>query len=186
MAIDAETEFAQAVEQLRSAAVHPAVAVRDTSAPASLAPETFAFAATARLPQSGVSLEPVAEGRLVLLRDPDRVADWGGEWRMVVFVQTDIEPAIALDPLVTDVVWAWIVDALRDADAHADALSGTATVTTSRGYGGLTDAGERAHLELRASWTPTAPFDAHMSAWTSLVGSMAGLPTEGAGHPQDR
>lgn len=177
------TDFAHAVDELQSAVVHPAVTVRDTDAPASLAPETVAFAATARLPQSGASLEPVAEGRLVLLRDPERVVDWGGEWRIVVFVQTDVEPAIATDPMATDVVWAWLVDSLADADADAAAVSGTATVTTSRGYGGLADNGEHAHLELRASWTPTPPFAPHMSAWTALVGMMAGLPSEGVSAP---
>lgn len=177
------TDFAQAVQELHAASVHPAVAVRETDAPAALAPEAAAYAATARLPQSGASLEPVAEGRLVLLRDPDRIADWGGPWRIVVFVQTDIEPAIATDPMATEVVWAWLVDALADAGAEASALSGTATVTTSRGYGGLAENGEHAHLELRASWTPEPPFAPHMSAWTGLTGMMAGLPSEGVGTP---
>lgn len=172
-------DFTQAVREMQEAVVHPAVTVRDTDAPAALAPEALALAATARLPHSGDSLDPVAEGRLVLLRDPERVSDWGGQWRIVVFVQTDVEPAIATDPMATDVVWAWLVDSLADAGAAASALSGTATVTTSRGYGGLAENGEHAHLELRASWTPLAPFGPHMSAWTALTGMMAGLPTEG-------
>lgn len=51
-------------------------------------------------------------GRFILLHDPDEPDAWGGAWRIVIFAQAPLETEIGTDPLLADVTWSWLVDAL--------------------------------------------------------------------------
>jgi len=123
--------------------------------------------------------EEVTTGRLILLHDPAGHEAWEGDTRLVSYVQAEVEPDMAGDPLLSQVAWAWLVDAL---DAHTSgyrAIGGTVTQTTSSRFGGL-HGPTTTDLELRASWTPLrVPLNDHLEAWCSLLASTAGLPPVG-------
>ncbi|WP_298742490.1 DUF3000 domain-containing protein [uncultured Microbacterium sp.] len=149
--------------------------VREMPAPASLAPDAIALAGDVRQGAHAVDSE-YGTGRFILLHDVDEPDAWGGPWRVVCFAQAPLEPEIGTDPLLVDVAWSWLVDALRARGAEFDAASGTATKTLSKGFGTLAAEGDGAQIELRASWSPAGDLTAHVDAWAELVCMLAGLP----------
>lgn len=149
--------------------------VREIPAPGTLAPEAFAVAGDVRPDDEGVD-SLYGTGRLILLHDPDEPDAWGGPWRIVCFAQAPLETEIGTDPLLADVAWSWLVDALATRGADFHSASGTATKTLSKGFGTLQDEGDGAQIELRASWSPAGDLTAHVEAWAELVCMLAGLP----------
>lgn len=171
---EAGTIFDAAVAELRETAFRADIVVREIPTPAGLAPYAIALAADVRPDDDGESV--YGTGRFVLLHDPEAPAAWGGAWRTVIFAQAPLETEIGTDPLLADVTWSWLVDALDSRGAVYHSPSGTSTKTLSKGFGGLADEGDGAQIELRASWTPEGPFRPHVEAWAELVGMLAGLP----------
>lgn len=167
--------FADVADSLRALTFRSDFTVREIPAPASLAPDAFAVAGDVRPDETGVSSE-YGTGRLILLHDPSEPDAWGGPWRIVCFAQAPLEPEIGTDPLLADVAWSWLVDALRARGAMFHSASGTATKTLSKGFGSLADDGDGAQIELRASWSPSGDLVAHVEAWAELVCMLAGLP----------
>ncbi|MCK6065364.1 DUF3000 domain-containing protein [Microbacterium sp. dk485] len=167
--------FVEAADQLRSLTFRSDFAVREIPAPAGLAPDALALAGDVRPDESGAD-SPYGTGRFILLHDPDEPEPWGGAWRIVCFAQAPLEAEIGIDPLLADVAWSWLTDALGSRGAGYHSASGTATKTLSKGFGSLAVQGDGAQIELRASWTPQAPFGPHVEAWAELVCMLAGLP----------
>ncbi|PZU46249.1 MAG: DUF3000 domain-containing protein [Microbacterium sp.] len=153
----------------------PDFSVREIAAPSSLAPFAFAIAGDVRPDADGVDSE-YGTGRLILLHDPSMPDAWNGPWRIVCFAQAPLETEIGTDPLLADVAWSWLIDALATRHAPFHSASGTATKTLSKGFGGLADEGDGAQIELRASWSPSGDLAAHVDAWAELVCMLAGLP----------
>ena len=166
-------------------------------APRKLAPYAFALAATAY--RDG---EEAGTGKLMLLYDPDGRDGWTGTFRVVCHVQADVEEEMAADPLLGEVGWSWLTDAL---DLHAPgytAPSGTVTRVITEGYGGKSDDPQATGFELRASWCPAVSsgedsadiadeLSGAVVAWCDLLAAAAGLPAQGtvaissrAGHPR--
>ncbi|WP_144881148.1 DUF3000 domain-containing protein [Microbacterium paraoxydans] len=171
---EAGTPFDAAVAELRATTFRDDIAVREIPTPQNLAPFAIALSADVRPGEDGDSI--YGTGRFILLHDPDEPDAWGGAWRIVIFAQAPLETEIGTDPLLADVTWSWLVDALDSRDAIYHSPSGTSTKTLSKGFGGLADEGDGAQIELRASWTPEGPFRPHVEAWAELVGMLAGLP----------
>ncbi|MBN8206204.1 DUF3000 domain-containing protein [Microbacterium esteraromaticum] len=171
---EAAALFDAAVAELRTASSRTDIVVREIPAPRDLAPFAFALAADVRPDDHGDSL--YGTGRFVLLHDPDEPPSWGGAWRIVAYAQAPLEPEIGTDPLLADVAWSWLVDALDDHGADYHSASGTSTKMLSKGFGALAEEGDGAQIELRASWTADAPLRPHVEAWEELVGMLAGLP----------
>lgn len=121
-----------------------------------------------------------AYGRFILLCDPEGAEVWDGTMRIVTYLQADIEPAVATDPMLTDVAWSWLVDGLTARDVQYKMLGGTVTSTNSVRYGDLSGPPSAYQLELRASWTAIdhnlAP---HLEAVADTLASIAGLPPVG-------
>ncbi len=151
------------------------VTVREIPAPQGLAPQSLAIAGDVRSSPDDVD-SPYGTGRLVLLHDPQEPASWNGPWRIVCFAQAPLEPEIGIDPLLADVAWTWLTDALSSRRAGFHSASGTATKTLSKGFGSLAAEGEGAQIELRASWSPEGAIAPHVEAWAELVCMLAGLP----------
>ncbi len=149
--------------------------VREIAAPEGIAPQAFAIAADVRSTAEDAD-SPFGAGRLVLLYDPDEPTPWNGPWRIVCFAQAPLEPEIGVDPLLADVAWTWLTDALASHGAGYHSASGTATKTLSKGFGSLAAEGDGAQIELRASWSPEGGIAAHVKAWAELVCMLAGLP----------
>lgn len=171
---DAGTLFDSATAELRDTAFRDDITVREIGTPQGLAPFAIALAADVRPNDDGESA--YGTGRFVLLHDPEEPSGWGGAWRIIIFAQAPLETEIGTDPLLADVTWSWLVDALDSRHAVYHSESGTSTKTLSRGFGALADEGDGAQIELRASWTPDGPFRPHVEAWVELVGMLAGLP----------
>lgn len=164
-------EFTDAVEQLRAARLRPEIVSEEMPAPQRIAP--YSAAMTGDVVVSG---DELGTGRIVLLHDPAGNDTWQGTFRLVTFARADVDPEIVRDPVVSEVGWSWLTDALSAGDAAAHALSGSVTTVMSEGFGGLEEDGSTAQLEIRASWTPGGTIDAHVSAWSELLCTVAGLP----------
>jgi hypothetical protein len=131
--------------------------------------------------------EEVASGRLILLYDPAGQEGWQGTMRVVSYVTAELEPDLAADPLLAEVGWSWLTDALAEHAPDHTALAGTVTQTTSTRFGSLAGPPPAAEVEIRASWTPTeADLTAHLTAWCALLASAAGLPPPGVSLLPDR
>ncbi|WP_261163760.1 DUF3000 domain-containing protein [Microbacterium sp. Marseille-Q6965] len=166
--------FAQAEARVRAATFRNDFSVREIPSPQGVAPFSLAVAGDVRPDEHGNS--PYGTGRFILLHDPDEPPTWGGPFRIVSFAQAPLEPEIGTDPLLADVTWSWLIDALESRRAAYHSASGTATKILSTGFGGLAEEGDGAQIELRASWTPEGDLRDHIEAWAELVCMLAGLP----------
>lgn len=175
--------FRAAVDAMNSAAVHPEIEVGPIRPPQRLAPYSYAIGAEVLHDESA----PVAEqsegdafGRLILLYDPDGDEAWNGTMRLVAYIQADVEPALAADPLLPEVAWSWLVDALDEKADEILALGGTVTATSSVRYGDIAGPPRAHQLELRASWTATSTeLASHVEAFCDVLAHAAGLPPAG-------
>ena len=171
----APAEFAAAVRSLTVARVRAEVRIEEVRPPQKLAPWTHALALTVL-----VGDDEVATGRLVLLHDPAGYEAWEGTLRLVGYASADLDPEMAGDPLLPEVGWSWLIDALEAAGAEHRAAGGTVTQTSSTRFGDLAGPRRTSDLELRASWTPVGQdLSAHLRAFADLLCTAAGLPPAG-------
>jgi hypothetical protein len=154
--------------------------------PQRLAPYSYALGAEVKHPDVAIVPERSegpdldAFGRLILLYDPDGADAWDGTMRLVAYVQADLDSSEAVDPLLPEVAWSWLVDALEARAEHVTALGGTVTATTSVRYGDISGPPRAHQLELRASWTAITPDIAtHVEAFCEVLEHAAGLPPPG-------
>ena len=164
-------EFLAAVEQLRAARLRSEVACEEMPAPQRIAP--YAAALSGDVTVEGKEL---GTGRIVLLHDPAGNEAWQGTFRCVAFARADIEPEMITDPVLSAVGWSWLTDALAGHEALFAAPSGTVTTVLSEGFGGMSEDGSTAQIEIRASWTPVGAIAPHVQAWADLLCTAAGLP----------
>ena len=187
----AETTFAAAAATFlagRDAQADRDFLFEDVAAPKRLAPYATAIAASVQ--RDGAD---VAWGRLVLLYDPDGQEGWDGVFRLVAYIRADVEPEMAADPLLGEVGWSWLSEAL-DARVPGYAVpSGTVTRVITEGFGAKRDELPLTGFELRASWSPAGPgnsdaddrdldildLSAHISAWCDCLSAAAGLEPPG-------
>ena len=188
-----EATFAAAVAAFaagRDAQSQRELMFEDVPAPKRLAPYATAIAATVQRDDADV-----AWGRLVLLYDPVGQPGWDGFFRLVAYVRADVEPEMAADPLLGEVGWSWLSEAL---DMHVPgyaAPSGTVTRVITEGFGAKRDELPLTGFELRASWSPVGPegprgsagtsdletldLSAHIAAWCDCLSAAAGLEPPG-------
>ena len=175
---DAPKTFRVALDQLRQATTRTEVELNEIPAPSKLAPFAVAMGAEVTNADGDAS----AVGRFILLYDNQHSDIWDGNFRIVTYIRTSIESDLGEDPMVSEVAWTWIMEALDEADATYRQPGGTATRVLSKGFGMLDHQYETIDLELRASWTPSGDhLNRHLTAWTDMVCTFAGLPpvTEG-------
>ena len=160
--------------------------LRTVPAPRKMAPWSFAVAA--EISRDGGE---VASGRFVVLHDPAGQDGWGGDTRIVAFVEAQVEAEMAADPVLADVGWSWLLEALAGRGAQHAVAGGTVTRTVSKRFGQLEDAEDASEVEVRASWTAVSGdeglgLERHLLAWCDLLCSTAGLPPEGVAalHPR--
>ncbi|GHH84900.1 hypothetical protein GCM10018793_50860 [Streptomyces sulfonofaciens] len=175
--------FRTAVDGLLSALLRPGVEIEPVRAPRRLAP--FSYALEAAVVDGGD--DDLADGRLVLLHDPDGHEGWHGAFRLVTLVRAELEPEMAVDPLLPEVCWTWLTGALQSRGLGYGEPSGTVTRASSHHFGGLAERPATSQIEIRASWTPRegpggAPDTAaHLAAWCDLLCQIGGLPPIGPG-----
>lgn len=176
--------FDDAVRALRAVQVRPEVRLEEIPAPRRVAP--YAHAVEGHVDLSALRLGSAATdddaeldeagGRFVLLHDPEAPEAWDGDQRVIALVKAVVEPELAEDPMLAEVAWSWLGEALVGPDAPATRLGGTVTRVVSESFGSLADRPAAIQLELRASWTPLGDIGNHLSAWADVLCRLAGLP----------
>lgn len=175
-------EFRAAVATMRAATLRPEIFCEEMPAPQRIAPHAAALSADVTV--DGVD---VGTGRIILLHDPAGNDAWDGTFRCVAYARAEIELDMITDPLLADVGWSWLTEALSAHGAAYTAASGTVTRVATESFGGMADEAGTAQLEIRASWTPltdeTSPLDVgpHVEAWGELLCTAVGLPPVPAG-----
>lgn len=192
-------EFRDAVQSLHAATVRSEIEVGAIRPPQRLAPYSYALGVEVRQPDDiDAVLVPTDSagssfGRLVLLYDPEGQEAWNGTFRLVAFIQAEVEEALAADPMLPHVAWSWLSESLGIDDGATEstppfgsdvpavrALGGTVTATTSVRYGDIAGPPESHQLELRASWTATSgDLAVHLEAFCEVLAYVAGLPPSG-------
>ena len=168
-------EFSQALEALHRVRLRSEIRLTEVPAPQRIAPHAVALTADVLDPRDPDG--ELASGRFVLLHDPSSPEPWGGEWRAVTFARAELEPEFAAEPLLGEVGWSGLTDALRARGLEVHAAAGTVTRVVSESFGGLADRPASIEMELRASWTPVGPeVGDHLLAWSDLLCTIAGIP----------
>ena len=124
--------------------------------------------------------EERGSGRLILLHDPAGNEAWDGTFRCVTYSKADVEPEMVRDPLLADVGWSWLIEALDNQGAAYREPSGTVSAVISTPFGELAADPGSAEVEIRASWTPDLSAElslaAHVAAWQQVLCTLSGLP----------
>ena len=167
----APEEFLRAIERLRATRLRPEVLLEEVPAPQRIAPHALALTADVV-----VADEDASTGRFVLLYDPAGQEAWEGRFRAVTFARASLEPEMGSDPMIGQVGWTWLEEALTASGAEAVAVGGTVTRVVSESFGALSDRAPTVEVEVRASWTPVEDVAVHLQAWASLLCTIAGLP----------
>jgi hypothetical protein len=105
-----------------------------------------------------------------------------------------VEPEIAEDPMIGQVAWSWLTEALEERTGGYVEPSGTVTRVITEGFGAKGCEPPSLGFELRASWSPLcrpAPGQpgprpgpgaaGHLAAWSSALCAASGLPPLAAG-----
>jgi hypothetical protein len=164
-------EFRAAVATMRAARLRPEVFCEEMPAPQRIAP--YAAALTADVTVDGTDL---GTGRIILLHDPAGNDAWDGTYRCVAYARAEIEIDLVTDPMLAAVGWSWLTEALDAHGATYAAASGTVTRVATESFGGMSEEGGTAQLELRASWTPIGlDIGPHVEAWGELLCTAVGL-----------
>ncbi|MBI9115281.1 DUF3000 domain-containing protein [Sanguibacter sp. YZGR15] len=177
-------DFLAALRSLRAAQVRPEVRLTEVPAPRRIAPYAAALngeVASGELERTGHS----ASGRFIVLHDPRGQDAWEGTYRMVTLVRATLDPEMGADPLLTEVAWSWVEEALARTGAVAHAQGGTVTRVASESFGTLASREQETEVEIRASWSPRGPggpgapvdLGPHLAAWANLMCTTTGLPT---------
>lgn len=168
-------DFSQILSELHGMRWRPGLVVEEIGSPQRIAP--YSIAISAELMQDD---DELANGRLILLHDPAGNDAWDGTFRIVSYARADVDLDMVADPLLPDVAWSWMNDALEAHGASHGHLAGTVTASYGKAFGDMEGAQDRAEVELRSSWTPTLgardPLVGHLRAWQDLLGLVAGSP----------
>ncbi|MEY4993489.1 MAG: hypothetical protein RIS82_611 [Actinomycetota bacterium] len=173
---DSPSEFRLALEALRYAQVRDELDIEPLPAPPSIGAFAITFKANVKTALSGVEGD-AGTGRFVMIWEPEPQEAWASNFRIVCFAKSPLETNIGADEQISDVVWAWLTEALANRHASYGAIAGTATRIMSTGYGSLSSQHDHAELELRASWSPLdTNVASSFEAWLDLICIMSGFP----------
>jgi hypothetical protein len=221
--MDAAATFRSAVADLEAGIglqrrMRPELAFENQPPPRRLSPFAAAIGATVHDPDLGGgpgAALPGAEddadteigwASFVLLYDPAGQAGWAGAFRIIAYIRAELEPEIAADPLIGQVGWSWLTEALGTRTAGYRQISGTVTRVVTEGFGAKQAEPVATGFELRASWSPAGPgtappaatppasmpaaahsdpapsdLDGHVAAWCDALCAAVGLPPLPAG-----
>lgn len=194
---DGAGAFADLQAELQSIRTRPEILVKTGPSPAKLAPHAISLNATVE-----IAGQPVADGRLVILHDPAGQDSWHGTWRIILMASADVDTSTAEDPVLIDMGWTWLEEALGERELAVGSFGGTVTRTASHSYGILEDRPATADLQIRASWTPAVDqphpgvprertalvIREHVAAWLDLMALITALQPyqEGLSHLDGR
>ncbi|MCI7551557.1 MAG: DUF3000 domain-containing protein [Actinomycetaceae bacterium] len=169
-------EFITALGSLKGQSFRPEFHVSQIPPPQRIAPWSVALQAEVNDTED---LDPDSyrgDMKFVVLHDPDGQLAWDGTFRIIVHARAPMDGEMGDDPLLGEVAWSWLADALESAGAGYHDLSGTVTRVFNETFGGLYLDSSKVDLELRASWTPQTPYlTEHLLAWADFSATFAGL-----------
>ena len=183
-----DAEFRRAVAEMEAGIadelqLRPELASEEEPPPRRLAPFASAVAVTVTDRLAGADADAeIGAGKFVLLFDPGGQPGWDGKYRVIGYVRAGLEPEMAADPLINEVGWSWLIEALDTRSAGYRKISGTVTTVVTQGFGSKQDEPTATDFELRASWSPaiadgtSAELDGHVAAWCEVICTAAGLP----------
>jgi hypothetical protein len=198
--MDAAATFRAAVSDLQAGMdeqrhARREIALESQPAPRKLAPYAAAIGATVHEPvpghEPGGSPSPlipddadteIGWGSFVLLYDPAGQTGWAGPFRVITYIRAELDPEIAADPLIGQVGWSWLTEALDARTTGYRQVSGTVTRVVTEGFGAKQGQPVATEFELRASWSPAVPAAAASAPHTSSARTGAARPE---GVPQD-
>ena len=178
-------QFRAAVATMHAAKLRPEIFCEEMPAPQRIAPHASALSADVTVDDTDIGT-----GRIILLHDPAGNDAWDGTFRCVAYARAEVDLELITDPMLAAVGWSWLTDALAAHGATYTAASGTVTRVATESFGGMSEEGGTAQIEISASWTPLpaeaqsslAPEQAtldlapHVEAWGELLCTAAGLP----------
>ncbi|MCL2455145.1 MAG: DUF3000 domain-containing protein [Micrococcales bacterium] len=174
---DVPDEFIRALRSLRTVTPRAEIILDEVPGPTRIAPFSAALTAEVRSARRSITAQDLASGRFVVLYDPAGNDAWEGCFRLVTLVRAPIEPEVGTDPLMAEVAWSWLTDALSSSGIDPQTAGGTVTRVLSQTFGSLSEREEQTELEIRASWTSaTEDLSPHLNVWTGLLCQAAGLP----------
>ncbi|MCI5825376.1 MAG: DUF3000 domain-containing protein [Arcanobacterium sp.] len=169
-------EFVEALESLKGLNFRAELHVNQIPAPTHIAPWGVALQAEIN---DSATLDPDfyrGDAKFVVLHDPEGQLAWNGTFRIVVHGRVPMDSEIGDDPLLGEVAWSWLTDALHQRGAEFHSLSGTVTRVFNETFGDLGLDSSHVDLEVRASWSPTSPYlTEHLQAWADFISQLAGL-----------
>lgn len=171
----APPDFEAALLSLRGHRLRPELHLEEVPAPTRIAP--YALALTGEVNRTREPEDMLGSGRFVVLYDPEGQDAWNGPFRVIVMGRAKLEPEMGQDPMLGEVGWAWLTDALTGSQAGHHSLSGTVTRVLSETFGGLELREGEVEIEVRASWSPASTDLApHLRAWALMLAELSGLP----------
>ena len=119
-------EFRDAVASMRAATLRPEIFCEEMPAPQRIAP--YAAALSADVTVDGTD---VGTGRIILLHDPAGNDAWDGTFRCVAYARAEIDLDLVTDPMLAEVGWTWLTEALAAHGATSSGSSGPAEAGAS-------------------------------------------------------
>ena len=166
--------FTQVCDVIKQTTWHHDLTVREIPAPTRIAKDSMAIEAV--VSHDG---EEIGSGRLIVLHQPFWEDAWEGDYRLVTMSRAEVDHQIATDPLLGEVAWSWLTDALDQRKTTYRAAAGTTTAVLSHPFGQIAGDPEENRVELRASWTPdieeTHDIVDHLMAWQDLLCLTCGI-----------
>jgi len=164
----------------RQSDARPELTFDDEPPPRRLAPYAAAIAASVLEGDTEIGW-----GKFVLLYDPAGQDSWAGQYRIIAYIRAELDAEIAADPLIAEVGWSWLIEALDARATGYEQTSGTVTRVVTEGFGAKQDEPMSTGFELRASWSPAVDadgrpaLDGQVAAWCDALCMAAGLPPLG-------
>ena len=179
----APVRFQAALQSLKQTHIRPEVHLSEAPAPKRVAPYAVAIDG-----EVGDESAPDAQGTLVVLYDPQGQDNWDGQFRLVSYLEVEVDPAEAGDPMLPSAAWTWVTDAIGHYPVHN--LSGTVSLVSSSSFDDEGEKPGKSILQIRASWSPNNELvGPHLGMWAEMLamaGGLERLPSEVASLDEHR
>lgn len=171
---DIPEPFTNALTSLRTAA--RTVDLELTEIPGPTRAAAYSVALSGSLADPDDPETEIADGNFVVLYND---ADDGGpgSFKVIVMIRAELDAEMSIDPLLPDVAWTWLEEALARFTGSVDDLGGAVTRTITTNHGRTAEHGDSVELELRASWaSQSSEVGDHLQAWGQALRTCAGQP----------
>ena len=171
---DVPADFVSALLSIKSCPIPKWLHVKEIPLKPTIAP--FCAGITAHTTPTD---EEHAEGKFILLFDPNTQEGWNGTFRIITMFSTNLTTDLLEEHLITQVAWSWLGESLESANAKYCNLTGSVTKHHTDAFGGLVLQDQQGKIQIRASWSPV--FDTenidlaqHFKAFCNMLETLSG------------